>query len=126
MDGNRGLGALKEFALLTPQRYCRLQLSAAKLGARVGDVHEKGRPGGICLCIHRREDQRAWDCAGRCSLRWAVVRITICFLWMECVGIFAAAKMTHLSDGKTVAKMGHPMVVASSDVGHRLRKGMKK
>jgi hypothetical protein len=25
-------------------------------------------------------------------------------------GIFAAAKMTHLSDDKTVAKMGHPIV----------------
>ena len=26
------------------------------------------------------------------------------------IGIFAAAKMTHLSDDKTVAKMGHPIV----------------
>jgi len=30
---------------------------------------------------------------------------------MESVGIFAAAKMAHLSDDKAVAKMGHPMVV---------------
>ena len=29
---------------------------------------------------------------------------------MENVGIFAAAKMAHLSDDKTVAKMGHPSV----------------
>jgi hypothetical protein len=31
---------------------------------------------------------------------------------------FAAAKMTHLIDDKTVAKMGHPVVVVWSDVGH--------
>src|SRR5260370_41287880 len=34
------------------------------------------------------------------------------------VGIFTAAKMPHLSDDKTVAKMGHPAVVVGSDVGH--------
>jgi hypothetical protein len=33
-------------------------------------------------------------------------------------GFFAAAKMTHLSDDKTVAKMGHPMVAVRSNVGH--------
>ena len=33
-------------------------------------------------------------------------------------GIFAAAKMTHLSNDETVAKMGHPSVVVQSDVGH--------
>jgi hypothetical protein len=32
------------------------------------------------------------------------------------VGIFAAAKMTHLSRDKTAPKMGHPVVVASSDL----------
>ena len=40
------------------------------------------------------------------------------FLRVESVGIFAAAKMAHLSDDKTVAKMGHPIVVVRSDVGH--------
>src|ERR1700722_4221632 len=37
----------------------------------------------------------------------------------ECksIGIFAAAKMTHLSDDKTVAKMGHPVVVVRSNGG---------
>ena len=35
-----------------------------------------------------------------------------------CVGIFAAAKMTHLSRDKTATKMGHPIVAAWSDVGH--------
>jgi len=29
--------------------------------------------------------------------------------------------MTHLSDDKTVAKMGHPIVVVRSDVGHPSR-----
>src|SRR5207253_3489666 len=40
----------------------RLQvtLSAAKLGARVGAVHEKARRGGICLCNHRRQDHGTW------------------------------------------------------------------
>ena len=38
-------------------------LSAAKIGARVGAVHEKARPGGICLCIDRREDQGTWGLA---------------------------------------------------------------
>ena len=37
---------------------------------------------------------------------------------MESVGIFAAAKIAHLSDDKAVAKTGHPMVVVGSDVGH--------
>ena len=37
--------------------------SAAKIGARVGAVHEKARPGGICLCINRREDQGTWGLA---------------------------------------------------------------
>ena len=36
---------------------------AAKLGARVGRVHEKARAGGICLCINRREDQGTWGLA---------------------------------------------------------------
>ncbi len=31
----------------------QLPLSEAKLGARVGVLDEKERPGGICLCIHR-------------------------------------------------------------------------
>jgi hypothetical protein len=35
----------------------------------------------------------------------------------EIVGIFAAAKMAHLSDDETVAKMGHPIPVRS-DEGH--------
>jgi hypothetical protein len=35
-----------------------------------------------------------------------------------CVGIFAAAKMTHLSRDKTATKMGHPIVVTWLDVGH--------
>ena len=30
------------------------------------------------------------------------------------IGIFAAAKMTHLSDDKKVAKMRHPVVVVRS------------
>jgi hypothetical protein len=30
------------------------------------------------------------------------------FFWVG-IGIFAAAKMAHLSDDETVAKMGHPM-----------------
>src|ERR1700674_155431 len=38
---------------------------AAKIGARVGAIHEKARPGGICRCINRREDQEthrlAWQ-----------------------------------------------------------------
>jgi hypothetical protein len=33
-------------------------------------------------------------------------------------GFSLPAKMTHLSDDKTVAKMGHPTVVVPSDVGH--------
>jgi hypothetical protein len=33
------------------------------------------------------------------------------------IGIFAAAKMGHLIDDKTVAKMGHPMVVVRSSMG---------
>src|SRR6202051_1616527 len=35
----------------------------AKIGARVGTAHEKARPGGICLCIDRREDQGTWGLA---------------------------------------------------------------
>jgi hypothetical protein len=34
--------------------------------------------------------------------------------WVWSIGIFAAAKMAHLSDDETVAKMGHPDL----DVGH--------
>ena len=43
----------------------RLQvtLSAAKIGVRVGAVHEKARSGEICLCINRREDQGTWGLA---------------------------------------------------------------
>ncbi len=37
---------------------------------------------------------------------------------VESIGIFTAVKMTHLSDDETVAKMGHPIVVERSDVGH--------
>src|SRR5437660_1049808 len=44
-------------------RRLQVTLSAAKLGARVGAVHEKARPGGICLCINRREDQGTWGLA---------------------------------------------------------------
>jgi hypothetical protein len=36
----------------------------------------------------------------------------------EGIGIFAVAKIAHLIDDKTVAKMGHPVVVVWSDVGH--------
>jgi hypothetical protein len=36
----------------------------------------------------------------------------------ESIGIFTAVKMAHLSDDETVAKMGHPIVVEQSDVGH--------
>src|SRR6516225_3961816 len=39
---------------------CRLGLSAARVGARV--VHEDPSDG-ICLCIHRREDQETWRLA---------------------------------------------------------------
>jgi hypothetical protein len=44
-------------------RRLQVTLSAAKLGARVKAVHEKDRAGGICLCIHRREDQGTWGLA---------------------------------------------------------------
>ena len=37
---------------------------------------------------------------------------------VESIGIFTAVKMAHLSDDETVAKMGHPIVVEQSDVGH--------
>jgi hypothetical protein len=36
------------------------------------------------------------------------------------VGIFAAAKIAHLSDDEAVAKMGHPMAALGSDVGQPL------
>ncbi len=37
-----------------------------------------------------------------------------------CVGIFAAAKIAHLSDDETVAKMGHPSFVVGLDMAtHR-------
>jgi hypothetical protein len=39
----------------------------------------------------------------------------------QSIGIFAAAKMAHLIDDETVAKMGHPIVVVSLDVGHPSR-----
>src|SRR5215831_7027374 len=36
----------------------------AKIAARLGaTTHEKARPGGISLCINRREDQGAWRLA---------------------------------------------------------------
>jgi hypothetical protein len=38
-----------------------------------------------------------------------------------CVGIFVAAKMTYLSCDEAAAKMGHPIVVAWSDVVHPAR-----
>jgi hypothetical protein len=44
-------------------RRLQVTLSAAKLGARVGATHEKARPGGICLCNDRREDQETWGLA---------------------------------------------------------------
>jgi hypothetical protein len=44
-------------------RKLQVTLSAAKLAARFGAVHEKARSDGICLCIHRREDQRTWGLA---------------------------------------------------------------
>src|SRR5882757_2574340 len=47
-------------------RKLQVALSAAKLGARVGAVHEETYPGGICLCIHRREDQRTWALVIEC------------------------------------------------------------
>ena len=40
-------------------------LTAAQIGAGVGAVHEKARPGGICLCINRREDQELRDWRGK-------------------------------------------------------------
>jgi len=51
-------------------------------------------------------------------LKWVIVRGAIRFLGMESVGIFAAAKMAHLCDDKTVAKVGHPSVVTTSEVAH--------
>src|ERR1700681_1745328 len=44
-------------------RMLQVTLSAAKLGAKVGGVHEKARPGGTCRCINRREDQGTWGLA---------------------------------------------------------------
>jgi hypothetical protein len=44
-------------------RTLQVTLSAAKIGARVGAVREKARPGGICLCIDRREDKGTWGLA---------------------------------------------------------------
>jgi hypothetical protein len=44
---------------------------------------------------------------GRNRPEWAV----------RVIGIFAAAKMTHLINDETVAKMGHPVVVVRFDVG---------
>src|SRR5258708_2366594 len=43
-------------------RRLQVTLSAAKIGAR-GAVHEKASPGGVCLCINRREDQGTWGLA---------------------------------------------------------------
>ena len=40
------------------------------------------------------------------------------FRGVETIGIFAAAKIAHLSDDKAVAKMGHPILVARSDMRH--------
>src|SRR6266849_1184911 len=51
------------FCALPALRRLQVTLSAAKLGARVGAVHENERPGGICLCIHRPEDQATWGLA---------------------------------------------------------------
>src|SRR6266704_5477252 len=45
------------------RRRLQVTLSVAKLGARVGAIYEKDRPGGISICIHRREDQRTWGLA---------------------------------------------------------------
>src|SRR5271154_4501211 len=45
------------------KRRVQVTLSAPKIAARVGAKHEKDRHDGICLCIHRREDQRAWRLA---------------------------------------------------------------
>ncbi len=46
-------------------RSLQVTLSAAKLGARVGAAHEKARPGGICLCINRREIKELGDWRGK-------------------------------------------------------------
>src|SRR5205809_8102665 len=77
----RGQAAFNIYSLLSPHAGCyhlsellsnqkrlplaevQVTLSAAKIGARVGGVHEKARPGGICLCINRREDQGTWGLA---------------------------------------------------------------
>ena len=38
------------------------------------------------------------------------------------IGIFATAKMAHLSDDEAVAKMGHPVFVAELDLSHPPRR----
>src|ERR1700726_4888206 len=48
-------------------RRVQVTLNATKLGARVGAVHEKARPGGICLCINRREINELGDWRGKHS-----------------------------------------------------------
>jgi len=50
-------------------------------------------------------------------LRWAIVRSAIRISPVESIGIFATAKIAHLSDDETVAKMGHPLVGLRVKVG---------
>src|ERR1700722_16005398 len=52
-------------------RRVQVTLSATKLGARVGAVHEKARPGGICLGINRREINELGDWRGKTSRKCA-------------------------------------------------------
>src|SRR5258705_2477387 len=65
MSQKRDMGhpILGRFEMWATRRRLQVTSSAAKLGARVGAIHEKDYPGGICLCIHRREDQRTWRLA---------------------------------------------------------------
>src|SRR6266850_2074487 len=61
-------------------RRVQVTLSTAKLSARVGAVHEKARPGGICLCINRREINELGDWRGKTL---AKVR-EIILIWARC------------------------------------------
>src|SRR5882762_606791 len=61
-------------------RRVQVTLSAAKLGARVGAVHEKAGPGGICLCINRREINELGDWRGKTLVK---VR-EIILIWARC------------------------------------------
>lgn len=48
----RLLSCVKPIPATVTLAEAQVTLSAAKLGAKVGGVHERVRPGGICLCIH--------------------------------------------------------------------------